>query len=303
MIARMQKAWVLSTVLGLLLWSVWAWPRSPVLAGVGLALPALGLMLVMGSQFAWMHRANAGEALPRAGAAQLWRAWWTEMGVALQVFGWRQPFCSHAQRDWLPAAQPGQAPRGVVLVHGFQCNRAVWWAWLAPLRARGHAYVAVNLEPPFGTIDDYAPLIEAAVQQVAAATGRAPVLVCHSMGGLAARAWLRACQGEARVHRIITLGTPHGGTLLAQLAYTENGRQMRCASPWLVALQASESAASARLFTCWHSNCDNIVFPASTAVLPGSTPRFIAGVAHVQMALHPQVVEACLQELARDSAG
>jgi triacylglycerol lipase len=40
----------------------------------------------------------------------------------------------------------------------------------------------------FGGIDDYAPLIEQAVQQVTQATGRPPLLVCHSMGGLAARA-------------------------------------------------------------------------------------------------------------------
>lgn len=301
MIARLQKMWVLSTVLSLALWCLWAWPRSPVLAGVGMALPLLGLMLVMGWQFAWMHRTNALDAVPRASAAQVWRAWWSEMGTALLVFGWRQPFRSHAQPDWLPGAQQGPQPRGVVLVHGFQCNRAVWWPWFAPLRAGGHAYVAVNLEPAFGSIDRYAPLIDAAVQRVTEATGRAPVLVCHSMGGLAARAWLSAFEADARVHRVITLGTPHGGTLLAEFGYTENGQQMRRASAWLEALQGRENPARAQLFTCWYSNCDNIVFPASTAVLAGAEPRWIAGVAHVQMALHPQVVQTCLQELARES--
>lgn len=303
MIARMQQAWVVAAVLGLLWWCLWAWPRSPVLAGAGLALPWLGLMLVMGSQFAWMHRANQRDPAPRARAGQVWRAWWIEMGVALRVFGWRQPFRSHVQPDWLPQDRPGPQPRGVVLVPGFQCNRAVWLPWFAPLRAGGHAYAAVNLEPAFGSIDLYAPLIDAAVQRVTAATGRAPVLVCHSMGGLAARAWLRAYQSDARVHRVITLGTPHGGTLLAELGHAHNGQQMRWASAWLTALQRSESAARAQLFTCWYSNCDNIVFPASTAVLAGSAPRFIAGVAHVQMALHPHVMDACLQELALDSVG
>ena len=301
MIARLQQAWVVSAVLGQILWCLWAWPRSPVLAGAGFALPWLGLMLVMGSQFVWMHRANARDAVPRARSGQVWRAWWVEMATAVQVFGWRQPFRSRVQPDWLPTTRPGRPPRGVVLVHGFQCNRAVWLPWFAPLRAGGHAYVAVNLEPMFGSIDSYAPLIDAAVQRVTEATGRAPVLVCHSMGGLAARAWLRDGQADARVHRVITLGTPHGGTLLAQYSHTQSGLQMRCASPWLAALQGSESAARAKLFTCWYSNCDNIVFPASTGVLAGAEPRFIAGVAHVQMALHPQVIDACLQELARDS--
>ncbi|RYF38882.1 MAG: permease, partial [Comamonadaceae bacterium] len=53
-------------------------------------------------------------------------------------------------------------------------------------------------------------------------------------------------------------------------------------------------------FTCWYSNCDNIVFPTSTAQLQGADNRFVDGVAHVQMAFHPEVMKACLDEIARD---
>ena len=72
------------------------------------------------------------------------------------------------------------------------CNRGVWLHWLGHLRAAGHAHVAVNLEPVLGSIDGYAKAIDDAVRRVTEATGLPPVLVCHSMGGLAARAWLRA---------------------------------------------------------------------------------------------------------------
>jgi hypothetical protein len=74
----------------------------------------------------------------------------------------------------------------------------------------------------------------------------------HSMGGLATRAWLQAFSADARVHRVITLGTPHG-TWLGRWSQATNGRQMQQASPWLQQLQLDEPLTRARLFTCWYS--------------------------------------------------
>jgi triacylglycerol esterase/lipase EstA (alpha/beta hydrolase family) len=61
------------------------------------------------------------------------------------------------------------------------------------------------------------------VRRVTQATGLPPVIVAHSMGGLATRAWLRAFSADARVHRVITLGTPHGGTWLGAGARLPTG--------------------------------------------------------------------------------
>ncbi|RZJ55540.1 MAG: alpha/beta fold hydrolase, partial [Acidovorax sp.] len=208
MIARWQRVLILFILAAMAAWLAWQWPRSPQMAIVGALVP-LGLyLLVMAVEFVLMHITNRTDAAPRARLAQVVTAWWAEVCVALALFGWRQPFRHRSLLDWLPAEPTGR--RGVVLVHGFMCNRGLWLPWFAPLRARGHAYVAVNLEPVMGSIDEYAATIEEAVALVTAATGQAPVLVCHSMGGLAARAWLRAHQGDARVHRVLTLGTPHG---------------------------------------------------------------------------------------------
>jgi triacylglycerol esterase/lipase EstA (alpha/beta hydrolase family) len=181
----------------------------------------------------------------------------------------------------------------VVFVHGFFCNRGVWTPWLRRLQGR-HAFVAVSLEPLFGSIDDYAPQIDEAVQRVTRATGLAPLLVCHSMGGLAARAWLRRMKAEARVHHVVTIGTPHRGTWLARFGHGTNGRQMRLLSDWHARLDEGMPAHRPALFTCWYSNCDNIVFPASTATLPGACNRLVRGAAHVQLAFVPQVMQATL---------
>jgi triacylglycerol lipase len=187
----------------------------------------------------------------------------------------------------------------VVLIHGFVCNRGLWTPWLEQLKAQGHCFVAVNLEPVFGSIDDYAPIIERAVQQVVAATGLPPVLVCHSMGGLAARAWLRTVPpgDEAqRVHHIITIGTPHRGTWLGRFSHVRNGQQMRLNGPWVADL--AQRAHERVPFTCWYSNCDNIVFPASTGTLPGADNRHVPGVAHVDLAFQAQLVQQSLAIIA-----
>jgi len=298
MIARWQQTIFFIHWLGVAGWLAWQWPQSPARAVAGALAPLAVFVLVMTVEFALMHHANRRDPAPRASLGQVVAAWGAELRVALLVFGWRQPFRHRAVPDWLPPAPTSQ--RGVVLVHGFMCNRGLWLPWLPQLRARGHAHVAVNLEPPMGSIDDYAHIIDAAVRRVTQATGMPPVLLCHSMGGLAARAWLRAHpDASARVHRVLTLGSPHGGTWLGRFSTAVNGRQMSLAGEWVVALQQAEQQRLGRLFVCWYSNCDNIVFPASTATLEGADNRLVRGVAHVQMALDARVTAACLDEVGR----
>ena len=295
--ARWQKILVLGWLLASAAWLAWAWPRSLALALGGWAIAASTSLAWLGLQFVLMRRINRRDATPAAGRWALLRAWWLEALTCTWVFGWLQPFAHRQQPDWLPPTPTGQ--RGVVLVHGFLCNRGVWLPWLPELRARGHAYVALTLEPAFGSVDDYAAAIDAAMRQVQAATGLPPVLVGHSMGGLAARAWLRtlAQPPAQRVYRIFTLGTPHHGTWPARFSHTTNGMQMRLDSPWLQALAASEGAAQRALFSCWYSDCDNIVYPTRSATLDGADNHLLHGLGHVHMLYAPQVRAACWQAL------
>jgi len=114
------------------------------------------------------------------------------------------------------------------------------------------------------------------------------------MGGLALRAWLRAADNEARVHHVVTIGTPHGGTWLGRFSQVTNGSQMRLGSAWLTQLRSVESPQRYARFTCWYTNCDNIVFPTSTGSLPGADNRLMRGVAHVSLAFDAQVMQSSL---------
>ena len=286
-LARLQRWALLGLLAAAIGGAVLMWPRSPIGAVVVALLIAFLHAGVLALEFVLLGRGTRGDAAPQPSTRQLVSAWAREVVDDAVVFGWRQPFDWRREPDCLHGT-PGTA--GIVFIHGFVCNRGFWTPWLRQARARGHAFVAVNLEPVFCSIDEYCRIIDDAVQALTRATGRPPMLVCHSMGGLAARAWLRHDGGRTRVAHVVTIGTPHRGTWLARFSRLPNGRQMRVGCDWLNALPGAEPDA-ARLFTCWYSNCDNVVFPPSTATLPGADNRFFEGAAHVDLAFRPAVVE------------
>ncbi|MBC7956008.1 MAG: alpha/beta fold hydrolase [Cytophagales bacterium] len=289
MLARLQQFVTVSLLISAVLWATWfAHLGHPVWAVAGTVLIVLGYALFLAIEFVLLWFVHGDDPAPKATVLQLLKAWLGEVHTAPRVFCWQQPFRSNREPDFLPAEHTG---RGVVLVHGFVCNRGLWNRWAPRFREQGVPFVAVNLEPVFGTISDYAPIVEQAVRRLEQATGQAPVLVGHSMGGLAIRAWIAAFNGSERVHRVITIGSPHRGTWLGRFGTTQNAREMALGTDWQRALETRESAEHFERFTCFYSHCDNIVFPASNATLPGADNRHLTGIAHVHLLDHPEVLK------------
>lgn len=290
MLARLQQFTTVSLVMAALAWAAWALAHGrPAWALGGAAVILFGYAAVLGLEFMLLVVVRQGDPAPRATAGQLLRAWWGEVTHAPRVFCWRQPFRAGAEPDHVPTECRGRVP--CLFVHGFVCNRGFWNPWMRRLRAQGVPFVAVNLEPVFGSVDDYVRTIDAAARRLRDATGRAPFVIAHSMGGLAVRAWL--AETGASVAHVVTIGTPHHGTWLARLGMSANGRQMRQRGRWLDALAAREASPRAG-FTCFYSHCDNIVFPPSTATLAGADNRHVPASAHVQLAFQQKVVDETL---------
>jgi pimeloyl-ACP methyl ester carboxylesterase len=248
---------------------------------------------VLAVEFVLMGFVHKGESPPRPKPLDVLKAWLMESLSSPQVFCWRQPFRTNAEPDHLPQGAMGK--RGVLLVPGFVCNRAFWAPWMKRLRAAGIPFMAVDLEPVFGSIDNYSTRLDLALQRLQAATGLPPLVVAHSMGGLAVRAWMRATDADKRVHKVITIGSPHQGTWLGRFARTTNTRQMALGSAWLKELDRDESPARRALFICFYSHCDNIVFPPSSATLEGADNRHVAGMSHVHMAFHEEIFAETLR--------
>lgn len=296
MLARLQQLTTIGQLLAALAWAVVFWRLGWIaLAVAGALLIVLGYVLVLAIEFAMAARISRADPAGAASTRQWLRAWWAEVRIAPAVFCWRQPFRSQRFADRPQTGKPGR--RGVVLVHGFVCNRGIWNPWLERLVAAEVPFIAVNLEPVFDSIDRYPVIIEQAVCRLEATTGLAPTLLAHSMGGLAVRAWVAGLAEPSRVHRVVTLGSPHHGTWLARFSRATNAAQMRRHSPWLHALSAAEAGRRFDRFTCYYSHCDNIVFPTSTATLTGADNRHVAGCAHLQLAHHEGVMNEVLAGL------
>lgn len=292
--APASLATVLRVALALLLGAgyllgLWLLPHEapawqPVAFAVALPPAAVALLLAVETAVAEV----VDPAAPRAPCARLLRAWAGETWCHLRVFGWRQPFAAGFAEP--PLAHDPARP-ALLLLAGYLCNRAVWRPLLASGRV-GHCNVATeNLLPVFGPIDRYVEAIDAAIDRLRATTGAARVtLVCHSMGGIAARAYLSR-HGDAAIERVITLGSPHHGTIFGKLAHGANARQMARGSAYLAALAAGESAALRRRFVCIASADDTLIVPRASPLLADAEHRLIDGVGHLALTEDERVWE------------
>lgn len=201
----------------------------------------------------------------------------------------------------MPERATGSA--GVVLVHGWLCNRAMWTDALRQLRAAGVPCIAVSMPLWLHPIGTGRQVLDAAAQRMQVATGRRPVVVAHSMGGLVVRDWLRSLADAdlpQRPQQVVTVGSPHYGTWSARLALGANVAQMRPGNPWLRRLAEDEaqpgSAAQRVQWHCALSDMDNLVYPGTTALLQGAQPLWLHGLAHVEM-LHASALWTLVRQV------
>ena len=258
---------------------VWQWQTWWLLAA-WLSLPLLILSL-------WTAKLTLHSRPPGVGGWTWWRAIAGESWAIYRLFVGSMPWVRSASQLLSPKAAASRVP--VLLIHGYCCNYGVWRDVAARLQALGHTVLAINLEPLFCSIDDYAPQVEQAVAQLRAQTGQQRIaLVGHSMGGLVIRAWMRA-YGDAQVAVAVTLGSPHQGTQITPHAKLPNARQMVWASDWLQALQASESPQRRALLRVALTEQDAIVFPQSAQTLPGVDAQVFSGIGHLQLCTDARV--------------
>jgi len=238
-------------------------------------------------------RRYAATLLPTGGAggARRWRCALGELLALFATFVLLQPF----ERWWMGKEAVGRlAPERmpVLLVHGYLCNRGIWWWLRRRLRARQFAVATINLEPPLAGLDELVACLAERIDALLAQTGAGKiVLVTHSMGGLVSRAYLQQ-HGAARVAALVTLAAPHHGTHIARLGVGRNAREMLPQSDWLRCLNAQPSAPIP-IASIWTRD-DEILAPPQTSRLPGAGETVLSGLGHMAMVFSPAVL-ACLE--------
>lgn len=282
---QMLAELVLWGALGWWIWGGSSWCGVLLFALLAMLVArAVGVAITFG--LGWYYRSSALPLGMPAYLAMVLR----EYGATLLGFGLIQPF----ERLWLgrerlrPDAQP------VLLVHGYQCNRGIWWWLRRQLRRAGHEVATLNLEPPWGDIDGFVEQLHARVEAVCAATQAAQVtLVAHSMGGLVSRAYL-ARHGAGRVAGLVTIGSPHRGTAVARLGVGDCARQMERGSAWLAWLGTQRVGVP---FVSIRTPRDNIVMPQNSQRHPEALDEPLHGVGHVSALFHPRTLALLRQHL------
>ena len=284
MLAAFLRRWFFWQTLGygaLSAYLVWVWQwQAWCLLVAWLALP----LLILG---VWTAKLTLSSRPQGSGAWVWWKVITGETWAIYRLLIWAMPWVRTQTQLLQAGSQSQQLP--VLLIHGYCCNHGVWLDVAPRLQALGHTVLAINLEPLFCSIDDYAPQVEQAVAQLRAQTGQQRVaLVGHSMGGLVIRAWMRA-YGDAQVAVAVTLGSPHQGTQITPHAKLPNARQMVWASDWLQALQAGESPQRRALLRIALTEQDAIVFPQTAQTLPGVATQVFSGIGHLQLCTDARV--------------
>ena len=89
-------------------------------------------------------------------------------------------------------------------------------------------------------------------------------VVGHSLGGLVARYYVQRLGGDARVHTLVTLGTPHSGTVPAYFLPLRLGRQLRPGSDLMTELAGPAPGCRTRFLAYW-SDLDQMMIPKTAA--------------------------------------
>ena len=106
--------------------------------------------------------------------------------------------------------------------------------------------------------------------------------------------------GHERVHTLVTLGTPHHGSLAAHLVPANLGRQLRPGSDLFTELDGPAPQCRTR-FLVFHSDIDQLVVPHDNARLahPDLTVRNepVHGVGHLSLPISGDVVQRVAEAL------
>jgi triacylglycerol lipase len=132
-------------------------------------------------------------------------------------------------------------------------------------------------------------------------------IVGHSLGGLIARYYVQRMGGDAHVHTVVCLGTPHEGTMAARLLPQRVVGQLRPGSSVLRELSQPAAGCRTRFLAIW-SDLDQLIVPKQSARIdhPDLLVRnvLVRGLGHLSLPIDGRVVHEICATLAHlDHAG
>lgn len=198
---------------------------------------------------------------------------------------------------------PGQQP--IILVHGYMDSgdamvMPILKENLVKIGYRASDIYIISFGDPLTTIDSpdvYAAVLLPYVKQISEAYGKKVDLVCHSMGGLVARWCVEKLAGDQYVDDMVTLATPHQGTLMSFVMYwTPACQAMAPGSDFLKALNDGTLAQGVE-YTAVYALLDEIVTPNSYAMIPSPEIKSVAKARNIEAGFVEHITCATLMSV------
>jgi triacylglycerol lipase len=205
-------------------------------------------------------------------------------------------------RRGLVIADVAAAATPILLVHGLVDNRSVFTVLRRALLRRGFGRVrTVNYSPFTSDIREAARVLGRYVETLCLQTGYERIhVIAHSMGGMIARYYVQRLGGDARVHTLVTLGSPHGGTRAAHLLPMPIIRQLRPGSDVVAELARPAYECGTRFVAIW-TNVDQLIYPKANARIdhPDLSVRnvLLPDAGHFSLPMNRRVVQEVVQTL------
>ena len=197
----------------------------------------------------------------------------------------------------------------ILLVHGLVDNRSIFTVLRRALRRRGFGRIwTMNYHVLTSDVRAAAQRLAATVEAICEQTGYERIhVIGHSMGGIIARYYVQRMDGDARVHTLVTLGSPHGGTRAAHLLPRGVCRQLTPRSEIVTELAEPAPSCRTRFVSFW-SDLDVLIVPKRAARVehPDLSARniFVRGVGHMSLPIDVRVTREIAATLAQlDSHG
>jgi hypothetical protein len=207
-------------------------------------------------------------------------------------------------RRSLLASDAEAAGTPILLVHGMVDNRSIFTFLRRALRRCGFGRVStLNYSVFTSDVRTAARELGERVEALCAETGYDRVhVVGHSMGGVIARYYVQRLGGDARVHTVVTMGSPHGGTEAARLLPTRLARQLRRDSDIVTELREPAPDCRTRFVAIW-SDLDQLVLPPESARIdhPDLAVRNVAvtDVGHMSLPVDRHIIREVVTTLAQ----
>jgi len=213
--------------------------------------------------------------------------------------------------DSTPTGYPPQdRPGPVLLVPGYGGQTGSLSVLAARIRATGREAIVVRL-PGNGTgdLNADASALNAAVTRALGGGAPSVDVIGYSAGGVVALLWARHDDGPAKARRVITLGSPFHGALIAAGAagFVPGACPVACqqlvpGSSLLAGLDATPVPPRPRWLSLWTTD-DQVVTPPTSARLAGAINVPIQSVcpderiSHDQLPTNPVVTAIVLQAI------